>query len=114
MFEYELAFPGGTRQYEARMVALTDDEALGIVRDITDRRIVESALHQANKKLNMLSSITRHDILNLIMAIRGYLELSEDLVNRSRTPGVYGEEKMKWSMRSSGRSSSRDITRISE
>jgi PAS domain S-box-containing protein len=76
MFEYELAFPGGTRQYEARMVALTDDEALGIVRDITDRRVVEAALHQANKKLNMLSSITRHDILNLIMAIRGYLELS--------------------------------------
>jgi PAS domain S-box-containing protein len=79
-FEYELAFPGGKREYEARVVALSDDEALGIVRDITDRRRVEEALHQANKKLNMLSSITRHDILNLIMAIRGYLEFSLDLV----------------------------------
>jgi PAS domain S-box-containing protein len=48
--------------------------------DITQRKNVEEALHQANKKLNMLSSITRHDILNLIMAIRGYLELSEELV----------------------------------
>ncbi len=49
--------------------------------DITERKNVEGALHQANKKLNMLSSITRHDILNLIMAIRGYLELSEDIVD---------------------------------
>jgi PAS domain S-box-containing protein len=48
--------------------------------DITERKNVEGALQQANKKLNMLSSITRHDILNLIMTIRGYLELSEDLV----------------------------------
>ncbi len=49
--------------------------------DITERKRAEDALHQANKKLNMLSSITRHDILNLIMAVRGYLELSEDLVD---------------------------------
>ncbi len=48
--------------------------------DITERKSVEKALHQANKKLNMLSSITRHDILNMIMVIRGYLELSGDLV----------------------------------
>ena len=49
--------------------------------DITERKRAEDALHQANKKLNMLSSITRHDILNLIMAIRGYLELSEDMTD---------------------------------
>ena len=51
------------------------------VLDITQRKQIEEALQQANKKLNMLSSITRHDILNLIMAIRGYLELSEDMVH---------------------------------
>jgi PAS domain S-box-containing protein len=50
-------------------------------RDITDRKHAEEALQQANKKINMLSSITRHDILNMIMVIRGYLQLSEDLVN---------------------------------
>ena len=46
LFEYELALPGGTRQYEARMVALTGDEALGIVRDITDSKHAEEALHE--------------------------------------------------------------------
>jgi PAS domain S-box-containing protein len=47
--------------------------------DITQRKNVEESLREANKKLNMLSSITRHDILNMIMVIRGYLELSDDL-----------------------------------
>ncbi|RQD82192.1 MAG: PAS domain S-box protein, partial [Methanocalculus sp. MSAO_Arc2] len=46
------------------------------VRNITDRKTAEEALQTANKKLQLLSSITRHDILNQIMALRGYLELS--------------------------------------
>lgn len=49
--------------------------------EILERRNIEEALRQANKKLNMLSSITRHDILNQIMGIRGYLELSKNIVN---------------------------------
>ncbi len=52
----------------------------GIIRDITERKKTEDALKAAIKKLNMLSSITRHDILNQIMGLRTYLELSrEDL-----------------------------------
>jgi signal transduction histidine kinase len=33
------------------------------------------ALTRANEKLNLLSSITRHDILNQLTALSGYLEL---------------------------------------
>ncbi|MFA5376256.1 MAG: PAS domain-containing sensor histidine kinase [Dehalococcoidia bacterium] len=43
--------------------------------DITDRKRVEVALRETNKKLNLLSSITRHDINNQLMAINGFLEL---------------------------------------
>lgn len=50
-----------------------------IITDFTDRKKTEDALFLANKKLNMLSSITRHDILNSIMAVTGYLEISEDI-----------------------------------
>jgi PAS domain S-box-containing protein len=46
-----------------------------IVRDITERKRAENALAMANKKLNILNSITRHDILNQITAIQGFLEL---------------------------------------
>lgn len=48
---------------------------LNVVRDISGRIRAEKALRDANEKLNILSSITRHDILNQIMAIDTYLEL---------------------------------------
>ncbi|MDN7024898.1 PAS domain S-box protein [Methanoculleus sp. FWC-SCC1] len=47
-------------------------------RDITERKRVEEALQQANRKLNLLSSVTRHDVLNQLTALAGYLELSRD------------------------------------
>ncbi len=51
---------------------------LGAVRDITARKRAEEALRQVNKKLNLLSSITRHDINNQLTVLLGYLELSKD------------------------------------
>jgi len=49
--------------------------------DITDLKRVEGALRQANRQLNILSSITRHDILNQLLALKGYLELSQDIID---------------------------------
>ena len=46
-FEYELAIPQGRRQYEARMVALSEDEVLGIVRDITERKRAEEQIKRS-------------------------------------------------------------------
>ncbi|MGA2917699.1 PAS domain S-box protein [Methanoregula sp.] len=44
--------------------------------DITNQVRITSALEQANRKLNLLSSITRHDIKNKLTGVLGYLELS--------------------------------------
>jgi PAS domain S-box-containing protein len=44
--------------------------------DITDRVLAEDAVQRANKKLNFFSSITRHDILNQLTALKGNLELT--------------------------------------
>ncbi len=46
-----------------------------IARDITERKKAEDALQEVNKKLNLLSSITRHDILNQITVAAGYMEI---------------------------------------
>ncbi|MFA6363895.1 PAS domain S-box protein [Methanoregula sp.] len=54
----------------------------GIVTDITERKRAEDALQQANKQLNLLSSITRHDILNQLMALKGYLYLSTEVIDK--------------------------------
>ncbi|MEI7857432.1 MAG: PAS domain S-box protein [Methanomicrobiales archaeon] len=51
-----------------------------VMRDITERKQAENALRIANRKLTMLSSITRHDILNKLTGMRLYLELSKDCV----------------------------------
>jgi signal transduction histidine kinase len=46
--------------------------------DITDKIQEECALHRAIKKLNFLNSITRHEILNHLTVVKGFIELSKD------------------------------------
>ena len=53
-------------------------EILGVTRDVTDRVSAEQALHETNRKLNLLSSITRHDINNQLMVLAGNLTLLEN------------------------------------
>jgi PAS domain S-box-containing protein len=50
------------------------------IRDITARKQSEASLALAVRKLNLLSSITRHDIKNQILALEGYLGLSKSSI----------------------------------
>lgn len=50
---------------------------IGTNADITERRRAENALRQANRQLTLLSGITRHDILNKVTVILGYLGIAE-------------------------------------
>ncbi|HII77131.1 MAG TPA: HAMP domain-containing protein [Methanolinea sp.] len=45
---------------------------------LSEQQQTADALHHANSKLKLLSSITRHDILNQLLALKGYLELAGD------------------------------------
>ena len=45
------------------------------VSDVSDIWNMEAALRTTNKKLTLLSSITRHDINNQLMSVNGFLEL---------------------------------------
>ncbi|WFN37779.1 hybrid sensor histidine kinase/response regulator [Methanomicrobium antiquum] len=44
-----------------------------------ERKRVENALAEANKKLQLMASITRHDLLNQLTALQGYLEITNML-----------------------------------
>jgi PAS domain S-box-containing protein len=54
----------------------------GVIHDITEQRRAEDALRMANKKLHLLSSITRHDIRNQLMALMAFIELSQDSIDK--------------------------------
>jgi PAS domain S-box-containing protein len=54
----------------------TDGNRLqAIIRDVSENKRMMAALQQSNRKLNLLSSITRHDILNQITVILARLFL---------------------------------------
>jgi PAS domain S-box-containing protein len=46
------------------------------LRDITERERAEDSLRRANTKLNLLNSVTRHDVNNQVHALLGYIQLA--------------------------------------
>ncbi len=52
-------------------------QSVASLMDITDKVRAQESLKLANRKLNLLNSITRHDILNQLTSISGFLELVE-------------------------------------
>jgi PAS domain S-box-containing protein len=85
LLEVDIRHPNGSnRTIQQRVFPIRTSAGFrigSITRDITSRRRAEDALQQANRKLNLMASITRHDILNLITALKGYLSLSRDRAN---------------------------------
>ena len=73
--------PGGVRwvrtQTKSVMTGKEFTGARGTLIDITERKVAEQALREANKKLSLLSSITRHDINNQLTVLMGYLTILE-------------------------------------
>jgi len=98
VFERTIRQPSGKEVIcEVRIVLLPSDDHLlirGSYIDITERKNseellekrvfdrtrelnrIQEAYKQANQKLNLLTGITRHDILNAITGLKGYLEFS--------------------------------------
>ncbi|AGB03192.1 response regulator [Methanoregula formicica] len=56
----------------AHISAYDPDHVVAIFVDVTELKMAAEALRLSNHKLNLLSSITRHDIRNQIQALYGY------------------------------------------
>ncbi len=69
--------------------------------DITDNKLSQESLTQANKKLNLLNNVTRHDILNQLTVLIGYLELSrQDITDPTMLTYINKEKKAADTIRS--------------
>jgi two-component system sensor histidine kinase/response regulator len=60
-------------QLTVEKLKLANDE---LFMENAERRKVEEALEKANKKLQLMASITRHDLLNQLTALHEYIELA--------------------------------------
>jgi PAS domain S-box-containing protein len=90
-FDYELDVPGkGLRAYNARMVAVDENEVVTIVRDVTEIRKAEKQLKESEAQLRKLNatkdkffSLIAHDLKSPFNAIIGFSDLlSEQVKNK--------------------------------
>lgn len=85
--EYQLLIEGKMRDYEARIVASGDQEVISIVRDITDRKRIESALLESKEaaetgsraKSEFLATMS-HELRTPLNAILGLSQLLQQKI----------------------------------
>ncbi len=68
------------RKLEERQAELVELN-LRLKEEVEERRRAEEGLAMANHKLKILSSVTRHDALNQLTVLQGYLELSQPMAD---------------------------------
>ena len=73
----------GSRGIIKRFLIQSDgvNEYLIVGTDITERKHVENALNQVNNKLNLVSSVARHDVKNKLTVIYSSLTLLKENIN---------------------------------
>jgi PAS domain-containing protein len=85
---------GSRRTFEGRFIPLLGSQVIGIFRDITGRKAGETALRQANAKLQLLSDITCHDILNSLTTLSAYQQLALETSADPVLLGYLGKQDM--------------------
>jgi PAS domain S-box-containing protein len=64
-------------------------------RDISERKQTEDAIKKANKQVSLLTSITRHDILNQLTMLEGYIShMKEQSINDAFADLIKKEENI--------------------
>ncbi len=97
MFEYQLALDQAAHDFEVRIVALNDAEALAIVRDITDRKTIERELRIAKDQAEVASqaksaflATVSHELRTPLNAVIGFSD-----VIRNQLLGPIGQPRYK-------------------
>jgi PAS domain S-box-containing protein len=88
------------------------DAIFGVTRDVTAQKRMSEALQAANKRLTLCSEVSRHDIMNQVTVLSGYVE-----IDRETTSDAPAREHLEAMSRSISKISdqlafTRDYTRI--
>lgn len=82
--EYRILRPDGTRGYISTKGSVDVDTAgtvthlMGVVQDITERKLADEKIQLANRNLALMTDVTYQDIQNKVTALRAYVELMRD------------------------------------
>jgi PAS domain S-box-containing protein len=84
------------KEYQLHLENLVEERTHEIIKtnenlekEIADHEMARKALEVVNNKLSLLASVTRHDILNQITAISGYLQLLDNECSANPTVPPY-------------------------
>ncbi|MCK9631273.1 MAG: PAS domain S-box protein [Methanoregula sp.] len=90
-FDFRMIGPGGSPRWIYISIAMIQwhsrPATLNLMTDITERKLAEAALREASRKLGLLNSITRHDIVNQLTTLQGFTQIA---VRKERDPVVAG------------------------
>ncbi len=68
---------GKNRIFEVTAIRPDDENYVNIYgSEITERKRAERTIQETNKKINLLTSITRHDVANQISVLRGFTKIA--------------------------------------
>ncbi len=89
-FDYQLPIPGQEiRAYEARMAASGANEVVAIVRDITERKRAEDALHQALADKELLMRELQHRVKNSLATAASLVRLEQGQLADDQARAVF-------------------------
>jgi PAS domain S-box-containing protein len=66
----------------------------GVIHDVSDQKQAEDAIRKATKQIMLLNSVTRHDILNQLNTLTGYMGLVKKLANDDRIREMNQQEEL--------------------
>lgn len=67
--------------------------SLATIFDLTKRKEIEAALRKANEKLHLLDAVTRHDIVNQLVVLSGYLDMAVRSSNQEKSEDYLGRAR---------------------
>jgi two-component sensor histidine kinase len=92
-FEYSLDTPHGPSHYEDRIVPISTDEVLSVIRDITDRKNAERKLMESLAEKELLLKEVHHRVKNNMQVISSLLNMQASEIEDKELKNRYRESQ---------------------